>query len=160
MIDDYSLWFDRKLGDIRGALTLQKEVKNGKAVKIFERLPAASGQRGYSDGGLEDWIQGKGPTPMGVHWLSTKREKLFSAEPYGTPFYPISTEQGSRIIVGPGGVQRDSCGLHYENSSPGTAGCTALLINTQNRKTKAKALFDYLDKLCIQGIKYIPYHVL
>ncbi len=145
----HTIYFDRQPDSIYGVLTLQRAEK-GKAFKVFERFPCSSGQRGNT---TTDWVQGKSPTPMGVHWMSTKQEHL-QFEPKGTPFYPMGTSKGSRRIEQPDGPQyREHIGLHLENRFPGTAGCPALLWDTPERECSAWALFAYLDKLH----KYEPY---
>lgn len=149
----YTLYIDRKKGNINGVLTLQRVV-NGKVYKLFERLPFASGQYPYTDGGADDWVISKGPIPFGTHWISTKRESL-QMEPVGTPFYVISSNPGERVINGPNGKRRSDIGLHLENRFPGSAGCLALLDNTAERKRLAWLLFDELDRLHEAGIKYI-----
>ena len=143
----HAIYFDRTEGQLHGVLTLQYVNPFGEAVKVFERLPVASGQYGFLNGGLQDWVVGRGATPFGRHWMSTKKEPLTSAEPYGTPFYIISTDKGSRIIKGPNGATREHIGLHLENRIPGTRGCPALLNDTPVRKCTALALFAYLDAL-------------
>lgn len=145
----HTIYFDRKTTSIYGVLTLQRVDDNGQAHKMFERLPCSSGQRGHTD---TDWVQGKSPTPMGRHWMSTKVEAL-QMEPKGTPFYVMGTEKGSRRIQGPGQAHRTHIGLHLENRHPGTAGCPALLHDTPERECLAWALFAYLDRLH----KYEPY---
>lgn len=160
--EQYTLYIDRKLGDINGVMTLQRVI-NGQAIKIFEKLPFASGQYPYTDGGAEDWVTGKGPIPMNKpgenYWLSTKREPL-QMEPVGTPFYVISSKQGERVIYGPGGKKRENVGVHLENSKPGSAACTALLHDNEGRKRKAWAFFAELDRLNKAGVQYIKVIVL
>lgn len=138
-------YFDRDEGKLLGRLTLQY-VSNGQVTKLFDKLAVSSGQFPFLDGGAEDWVTGKGATPFGEHWLSTKQEKL-TMEPVGTPFYPIGTKKGSRIIEGPNQKYRTNVGLHEENDSPGTAGCCALLTDNVMRRCLTSALFTYLDRL-------------
>ena len=156
--DTYKLYFDRTKGTIYGFLTLQKIV-GGKAIKIFNRLPCASGQSGYTNGGDQDWIRGKGPTPFGKHWVSTKSEPL-QMSPVGTRFYVISTIQGDRSIEGGSGRQRLDRGLHLDNAFPGSAGCIALRNSTKESNKLSNELFDFLDVLYVQGIHYIELEVL
>jgi hypothetical protein len=155
----YEIYCDRDIGKLYGRLTLQKVVGK-KATKIFERLPISSGQYGYLGGGNQDWVIGKGAIPMGTHWISTKRERLVSAEPYGTPFYVISTEKGKRWLKGPNGIWRLDCGLHLNNRIPGSAGCIVLECDTSSRMAKALAFFDFLDSLYAMGIEYIQVKVI
>lgn len=146
----HTLWIDRHPNGIDCKVTLQEVTADNKVIKHFDKLPARSGQYGYTDWTKDDikgnWTQGKSPTPIGVHWMSTKREPLYIS-PVGTPFYIFSTYQGSRKILGPDGRIRENAGLHLENNIPGTVGCTALLHDTMERKDRAWALFSYLDKL-------------
>lgn len=149
----HTIYFDRTEGRLHGVLTLQYVNPFGEAIKVFERLPVASGQYGFLAGGSQDWVRGKGATPFGRHWMSTKKEPLVSAQPFGTPFYPIGTDKGSRIIKGPNGQIREHIGLHLENHIPGSAGCPVLLNDTPVRECMANALFAYLDTLH----KYEPF---
>lgn len=160
--EQYTLYIDRKLGNIYGVLTLQRAIA-GKTYKLFERLPFASGQPRCTLGGKQDWIQNCGPIPMSKpgenYWLSTKRETL-NMEPKGTPFYVISSRKGERTIIGEYGEIRGDIGLHLENQFPGSYGCPALLHDTAERKRLAWLLFDELDRLYAAGIKYIKVVVL
>jgi hypothetical protein len=142
----HAIYFDRDPGKLIGRLTLQRVTANGEVVQLFKHLPVASGQFPFLDGGAEDWVTGKGATPFGEHWMSTKKESL-TLEPVGTPFYPIGTKKGARVIEGPNGKHRVNVGLHLENDKPGTSGCCALLTNTPERECLAWALFTYLDHL-------------
>lgn len=155
----YTLYFDRSYGTINGAVTLQK-VENGKIIPIFKRLPAASGQSGYTGRG-DDWLRGKGPIPMGRHWLSTKKEPL-QQSPVGSPFYVIGSEKGSRLIINPANptLFRDSCGLHFDNLWRGSLGCIAMSVDNTAMKERAQLLFDHLDFLNTTGIDYIRVVVL
>lgn len=141
------LFIDRKLGDIHGVMTLQYVGADGEARPMFKQMPITSGQKGWTDGGAEDWARGLGPTPMGTHWLCTRKEKLTGAEPVGTPFYLLSTNQRSRRIQGPDGSYRENAGIHLENDKPGTAGCTAIIRDEPHLDAWAWAFFDYLDRI-------------
>jgi hypothetical protein len=141
----HTIFVDRDLGKKAAVLTLQYASPNGNK-KVFERLPVATGQFPFLDGGADDWVQGKGGTPYGSFWMTTKKEPL-QMEPKGSPFYVISSEKGSRIIKGPNGKQRSDIGLHKENQYPGSAGCTVLLHDTPERECLVNALFAYLDTL-------------
>lgn len=152
----HEIYFDRVEGSIYGRLTLQR-VQNGNVIKLFERLPVTSGQSGYTFRKY-DWVTGKGATPFGRHWLSTRKEALLMT-PTGTPFYVISTVKGKRTIDGPDGKFRTDGGLHLENKLPGTAGCTALECNTPERLIKSYELFDTIDGFRRDGILYVPYIV-
>lgn len=153
----HTFWLDRTPGTISAVLTLQRAVGNT-VTKVFDKLPVATGQYPFTDGGPDDWVRGKGSTPFGYYWLSTKREAL-KMEPVGTPFYVISTNKGERTIIGPDGKTRSDIGLHLENRFPGSAGCVVLLANTAERAKRARALFDYLDKIH-ENEPYIRFTVL
>lgn len=151
----HKMFFDRSDSTIKGVLTLQRVV-NGKVIKVFDKLPVASGQRGSTE---TDWENRKSPTPYGVHWLRTKAVPL-QMSPRGTPFFPIgSTQTNIGVIRGPQGQLRVNCGLHLENEFPGTWGCTALEHYTEEQSRNAWALFHYLESLWPME-KYIPYEVL
>lgn len=143
----HTLYIDRNIGKKEGLLTLS----NGNQ-HVFKQLPFATGQSGFLDGGADDWVTGKGGTPYGVHWMSTKKEPL-QMEPVGTPFYVMSTKKGSRVIEGADGKSRSNIGLHLENRFPGSAGCVVLLHRTKEEKLLTVALFAYLDAL----YAYEPY---
>ena len=149
----HKLFIDRTPGSLQGVMTLQRVGKDGKVVKVFDKMPFNSGQFPFLDGGADDWVQGKGATPFGTCWLSTKRETLTSAEPKGTFFYVLSTVKGERILRGPNGKTRENAGVHLENKSPGTLGCTAVLHDTPERECTAYAFDAYLNKLH----KYEPF---
>lgn len=151
--EQYTLYIKRSRGSLYGVVTLQRAI-DGVAHKLFERLPMASGQFGYLDGGAQDWCIAKSPTPIGTHWLSLKREPLHM-EPFGSPFYCLSTNKGQRTIHGPNGAMRDACGVHLENRHPGTIGCTALLHDTPERERQALALFSEFDRLYAAGFTHI-----
>jgi len=160
--EQFVLYVDRKPGSVYGALTLQRVI-DGKPAKLFERLPFASGQYPYTDGGDEDWVTGKGPIPFTSpgenYWLSTRKEPL-QMEPVGTPFYCFSSKKGERVIYGPNGKQRADAGLHLENRFPGSAGCVVLMHDTPERERLAWLLFAELDRLHKAGINHIKTVVL
>lgn len=156
--DQYTLYVDRKLGAINGVLTLQRVI-DGVPYKIFDKLPIASGRNGFVNSKDQDFIRSKGAIPFGDHWISTKKEPLWM-EPKGTPFYVISSKPNERVIYGPNGKTRHDIGLHLENNYAGSAGCVVLLHNTPERKRMAYLLFDELDRLNAQGIKFIRVKVL
>lgn len=148
----HTLYVDRRPGSIYGVMTLQY-VKGGQAVEVFKRMPFASGQAGFVQGGpVDDWINSRGGTPYGSHYMSTRKEPL-QMTPVGTPFYVMGTERGSRIIRGPQGQTRTNIGVHLENNIPGSAGCIAILHDTPERECLAWAFFTYLDRLN----RYEPY---
>ncbi len=155
--EQYKLFIKRTKGSVYGVMTLQRVI-DGQVTKIFDKLPIASGQYPYVNGGAGDWVKGKGPTPIGKHWLSTKRDALIM-EPKGTPFYVIGTKPGERVIYGSGGKSRSDCGVHLENRHPGSAGCPVLLHDTPKRSKTAWLFFEELDRLHAAGVDYIPLEV-
>lgn len=150
----HKLWFDRHDNTIDGVITLQRYDTVTRTVeKLFERLPARSGQWGYT---RTNWVTQKSPTPYGAHWLRTRPVPL-RMSPVGTRFFPIgSTQKNIGIIRGAGGYRTD-CGLHYENDKPGSAGCTVVLVDTPARLAMADAMFDYIESL---PEEFIPIEVL
>ena len=151
----HALYLDRTSDTTQGVLTLQR-VASDKVIKVFERLPVASGQNGYDD---PNWENRKSPTPFGSYWLRTKSVPL-QMTPRGTPFFPIGSDRKNiRVIKGPGGKIRTEVGLHLENEFPGTWGCTALLHDTEQRAREAWALMHYLESLW-PNEQYIPYIVI
>lgn len=150
----HSLYFDRSVNSINGVLTLHR-VENGKAFPVFSKLPARSGQAGYTG---TDWVPAKSPIPFGVHYLTCAPVPLWM-EPVGTPFFMISTVKGTGIIKGPNGKTRTAVGLHLENRWPGSAGCVVLVQDTPARLKTVMELFDYIKKLRTTE-PFITFHVL
>lgn len=147
MTKEYRAFFDRDPNTIDGAFTLQYfDHTTGQKVVPFHRLPASSGQWGYTK---TDWVTAKSPIPFHEDlWLSTNPVPLLQAEPKGTPFFPIcSDRKNPRLIVGPNGYRRWDIGFHFNNKSPGSAGCPVLEVNTPARKKKAGELFEYLKAI-------------
>lgn len=154
-MNEYTLYVKRTKGALYGTVTL----KDPKGEDIVTRVPMASGQLGYLSGGQDDWVKGKGPTPIGDWFLSTKRWPL-QMEPVGTAFYAIGDEPGSSTIESPDGkIIRENIGLHLENRYPGTIGCVALMHDTAERASKANVLFQALDKIHEMGITTIRVRV-
>lgn len=149
----HTAYFDRKDDSIYGVFTLQYyDPVARKVTKVFERLPASSGQTRWL---RTNWTTGKSPTPYGAHWMATSPVPLLMT-PRGTDFFPIGTTQANiGVIQGPKGQRRTEVGLHMENEYPGTAGCTALLVNSPERRKKVLELFDYLKHLDEPFIGYV-----
>lgn len=156
MKNHHTLYIQRIRGQKNGVLTLQY-AEDGLAYKAFDKLKIATGQTGYNDGGPDDWVTSKGGTPEGDWFLRLKKQPL-QMEPKGTPFYVMESNPGTGVLIGPEGKRRTAVGLHLENQYPGTAGCTALLWDTPQRKKLAYMLFDYLDWLSAD-LKHIPVRV-
>ena len=141
-------YFDRYETTIEGLFSLAI-IEDGKARKLFERLPARSGQRGHTQ---TNWTRGKSPIPFGHHKLLLKPvapETWPNATGIGE-FYPIfSQEPNHRLIVNKAdsSLERVDIGLHPENALPGSAGCVVLLVDTPERKATVAALFKFLRLL-------------
>lgn len=149
-MSDYPItaYYDRKPGTIEGLFTLQT-VENGVPTKLFNRLPARSGQQSYCD---TDWVRGQSPIPMGRHflWLDPVNPGTWPKTPGGIgEFYPISSGLMNRriIMAEDTGKVRMDIGLHPENAYPGSAGCIVLLHDTPVRKAEVMRLFAFLRTL-------------
>lgn len=142
----HRLFFDRREGQLDGVVTLRNDKQ-----ELFKQLPARSGQPGHLTKATQ-WVRGKGATPYGNHWMSTRQVPL-QMEPKGTPFYMIGTNKGGSTIYGSHGQRRTAIGLHLENNWPGSAGCIVLRHDTPETECMAWALFAYLDRLS----KYEPF---
>ena len=165
----YTLWYDRIPGTINGFLTLQDQTGH----KLFERLPARSGQRGYEN---TNWVRGCSPipyTPSGkteyiVHLDKMTNGPLFPKTRAGIgQFIPISNHVESERLISPSdpallkqGLKRLDIGLHPENAYVGSEGCVVLLWETRERKQRVKALFDFLTTLKANGVKQLKLVVL
>lgn len=143
-------FYDRQPGTITGAFTLQSGT-----VKLFDRLPARSGQRGHEG---TSWIRGKSPIPFGEMrlWLSSLNRGQMAGERGIGEFFPISSGDNRRLIAwrelgegpAPGGTgERWDVGLHPENALPGSLGCIVLLTDTPQREAQVRRLFTYLNDL-------------
>jgi len=154
----HKIYYDRTRGQMDGVLTLQS-VENGKAVKIFERLPVRSGQPGYLNGGEDDWVRGNGATPYGRHWLNCNPTKMVLM-PKNTPFYSISSQKGTKTIFSPGlSKKRFDIGLHLENQFKGSAGCCVLIVDTPEQRKQADELLAFIVRLR-QNEPFIEFEVL
>ncbi len=150
-------YFDRNPRNVEGFFTLV-EIEGLEVKPLFQRLPARSGQAGYTK---TDWIRGKSPIPYGKHllWLSPLDTGKFADYNGIGEFYPISNREGAkRVIWGKDGTRQD-IGLHPENKYPGSAGCIVLLVDTPERKQRVIELFEYLRELG-KSQKNIPLEVL
>jgi hypothetical protein len=142
----YDAYFDRSTSGIEGAFTLQK-VEGGKAIKLFERLSARSGQRGWTN---KEWMRSKSAIPFGTFRLwtdSIKQEKKSTFDGIGE-FFPISSGENKNVIQGfTPDMQRVAIGLHRENQYPGSAGCIVLVDNTPALDEAVTRLFKFLREL-------------
>lgn len=139
-------YFDRSTSGIEGAFTLQRVV-DGKVEKLFEKLPARSGQRGWTN---KEWVRGKSAIPFGALRLWTKPIKVGKKADYDGigEFFNISSGNNRDIIQGFAPQQvRESIGLHRENDKPGSAGCIVLLDNTPALDAQVTKLFKFLREL-------------
>lgn len=137
---------------MEGELTLiQREGAISK--KLFERLPARSGQIGYTQPAKE-WIRGKSPIPHGTWllWLNSKDPGKFEKKGIGE-FFPISSTVNNPRLISQAEKQRWDIGLHPENIFRGSAGCVVLVWDTPARHQKVKELFNFLRSL----VKTTPY---
>lgn len=145
----YTAYFDRNPRKIEGYFTIQDTDGN----KIFDRLPAASGQRGYTN---TDWVRGKSPIPFGKYrlWLQPIGEGTEPGRSGVGEFYNISTGDDKRLIfetltdgrsVYPKRVRQD-IGLHADNSFPGSAGCIVLSIDSHPRREEVQRLWSFLKE--------------
>lgn len=141
-------YFDRNPQNVEGFFTLV-EIEGLEVKPLFQRLPARSGQAGYTK---TDWVRGKSPIPYGKHllWLSPLDTGKFADYNGIGEFYPISNREGSKRMIWTEkpsssflGVRQD-IGLHPENKYPGSAGCIVLLVDTPERKQRVTDLFNYL----------------
>jgi hypothetical protein len=142
----FDAYFDRSTSGIEGAFTLQ-QVLNGKAIKLFERLPARSGQRGWTN---KEWVRGKSAIPFGTFRLWTKPIKVGKKADYDGigEFFNISSGDKRTVIQGFVSQQyREAIGLHRENDKPGSLGCIVLLDNTPALDDEVTRLFKFLRSL-------------
>ena len=151
----HKLFFKRNPKSISGWVTLKKFDEDGNETILFERLLTRSGVTGFSN---TNWVSGKSPTPIGKHWLRTRPDKL-NFEPYGTPFFPISTDpKNTTLIIGPNGEKRVNIGMHYDNRFPGSKGCPAVARETKAQKEIAEKMFAYIEGLA-ETEPFIPFEV-
>lgn len=148
----FKAYFDRKLDSINGLFTIQAEHTG---IKLFTRLPARSGQEGYS---ITSWVRGKSPIPysndlgnteLKIHLKCPKQLQHWPSGGEVGEFWPISnSEQDTSTIQG---ISRDfirkDIGLHPENQYKGSAGCIVLLWDTPERKASLIKLHNFLMAL-------------
>jgi hypothetical protein len=160
----YTAWFDRSATTIDAFFTLQRQdLATGKVEKVFDRIPASSGQRGYTH---LNWTSGKAPIPFTSQighpyrlWTSVKNRGLRAgARGIGSSF-PVSTGAEKALIVGLPSLgfmaKRFYIELHGDNAIPGSAGCPVI-----KRVKHWEAIEAYLCGLAKQGIEYIDFTVL
>ena len=144
----HKAFFDRDLKDVNGVFTLQDE----KGHKLFERLPARSGQAGYTK---TNWVREKSPIPMSAYliepyrlWLSSRGVGTDSKKDGIGEFWPISNMGNTGMIEGAmKGQLRTDIGLHWENDKKGSAGCIVLVNDTPERRAQVMKLFAFLHTL-------------
>lgn len=134
-------WYNRQPGTVDGFFTLQNNDR-----QLFTRMPARSGQRGFTD---TSWERGKSPIPYGVHTLFLTPSSIGQL-PTGAgigEFYPIGGAINPRVIQGGVAQRRWDIGLHPENAYPGSAGCIVLRWDTPAWRIQVERLFIFLRKL-------------
>lgn len=145
-------WYDRVPNSIDGFFTLQDAT--GK--KLFDRLPARSGQRGWTN---TSWERGKSPIPYSSEikgqyhlWLRPVNNGVKLDDDGIGLFWPISSSPTSRdrIYSKDFRKERHAVGLHGENRWNGSAGCIVLLWDTTPRKEQVLSLYKTLE----QAAKY------
>lgn len=139
-------YFDRNHTTIEGLFTLQ-QIEGGKVVKLFERLPARSGQAGFTN---TNWERSKSPIPFGEHalWLKPMNVGQWAGRTGIGEFFHIGTVSDPLVITdGRADHIRRAVGLHPENSLPGSSGCIVLLADTPGRRAEVTWLFKFLAEL-------------
>jgi len=158
----FTAYFDRNPEDINGLFTVQDHDGG----KLFNRLPARSGQPGFTN---TSWIRGKSPIPYSGElnsnelkiWL--KKPQQFEQWPKASgigEFWAISNSDDMRTIRG---ISKDfirqDIGLHPENMYKGSAGCIVLVHDTADQIIQVVKLHKFLLKL-IGQYDYLPLIVL
>ena len=152
----YRAFFDRDENSINGFFTLQDE----KGKKLFERLPARSGQNGYTK---TNWLRSRSPIPFSK-WINKPYRLWLQSVSAGMDhkangigeFWPISNTDSMREIHGPyEGQGRMDIGIHWENDKPGSAGCIVLVSDTPARREQVKKLFAKLHTIKAQYIELV-----
>jgi hypothetical protein len=136
------------MGSIDGVLS----VVDATGKKLIDKLPARSGQNGYTE---TNWVPAKSPIPLWqpqvtyyLHLKPIEDNDVFPTRPNGIGlFFPISTHAHNPALIEQGSNKRWHVGLHPENAYPGSAGCIVLLWNTPLRKAKVEGLFALLKIL-------------
>lgn len=161
----YRCFYDRKPGTVDGVFTVlevtQDESGNYSSWKVFDRLPARSGQQ------LEcntSWRRGRSPIPYSHTWpqaqqfkiwLDPRNQEEFPSAPGGIGrFWPISNHAWNQNYTKhPFGNQiRTVLGLHPENLFRGSKGCIVLLWDTPERKAEVQRLFNFFRELIRKGV--------
>lgn len=152
MADIYTAYFYRMPNTIDAVFTIQKydpDHPDKQPVKIFDRLPARSGQYSHRN---TSWVRGKSPIPKGDFYLWTKPVQPGAYDVHGRAigqFHPISSSPTNhRLIKHPTDptLERWDVGAHPENDYPGSAGCTVLLHNTEERYKTMVSMLQWLEK--------------
>lgn len=162
---DLKVFFDRKPEDIYGWLTVQAVIK-GKVVKLFDRLPVRSGQKGHTP---TSWTVGKSPIPYSPKGSPFRLWVDYSLKPRIMPvgeetigeFFNISSGDDRGVIVNPANSsqRRTAVGLHPENKWDGTAGCIAVEWDDRGHYAEWIKLSAFLRDLGRSGVKWIPLEV-
>lgn len=162
----YRAFFDRKDDTIDGFFTIIDTRKPDS--KVFNRLPARSGQAGYTH---SSWIRGKSPIPfskeLGKTELMIHMQRPQNFEQWPLPagvgeFWFISNStKDPQTIQDPSNpkFERVAVGLHPENLYKGSAGCIVLLHDTESREKEVIRLHNFLLSL-IDIYSYMPLTVL
>lgn len=144
-------YYDRQPRTIEGFFTIQifDPKKGGYPRKLFEKMPARSGQQPYAD--TSD-VTAKSPIPFGEYRLyidTSLSPKEFPKTPGGIgEFFSIGSETSKRIIIDKkSGKTRQDVGLHPENSFNGSAGCIVLVHDSPAKKAAVIALFEFFRQL-------------
>lgn len=146
-MDKFTLYFDKQVHSIDGALTLQAyDPDTKKARTLFHRMAARSGQKGYEG---TDWVRGKSPVPFGRHQIdlhSLKAGKWSDYDGIGEFFKIFTDSSNTRRIYDHkrNNYQRFDIGLHPENTKPGSAGCIVLLGRNPLERAQVEKLFAVL----------------
>lgn len=166
----YTAFFKRQHGGIDGVFTLQSfDPVHKLVIKVFDRLPARSGNRKNPDA---IWTTGIGAIPTGTHFLWLKDpvdpgpDLPTTAGGIGKAYRISNSGTDHDTIYGPGGQKRSLVRLHPENCFKGSAGCIALVWNVDGtltpileKRQKVAHLFQFLDSLA-KTQEFIPLKVL
>jgi len=154
-------YYDRKkINDINGFFTLQiVNSKNFNIIKRFEKLPARSGQYGFTD----SWTRGNSPIPYSKEcvedlyiWLDWQlQSNEWSGKKGIGEFWFVGTGEDRFKIIGKNGKSRRNIGVHPENSFVGSLGCIVLLNETEKQKQKILKMREHLKKIRENKIKLI-----
>lgn len=153
----YRAFYKRDLNSIDGVFTI---LNRHTGEKIFSRLPARSGQRGYTQ---YDWTRGKAPIPRGQHYIHFQTPKQKDRWPGRTgigEFWSISNQLDNPRLIRDKktGLYRYDIGIHPENSFPGSAGCIVLVIDTKAQREQVIRLSNWAESQ-IGKYFYMPLEV-